>query len=70
MSRATDADLNDARETFATKKVWQDQNNKRLNLDLHYFIQMGFETFTSSFEMMQWSVKKKVNKNFSPNIYI
>lgn len=58
MSRATDADLNDARETFATKKGWQNQDNKMLNLDLHYFIQMSFETFTSSFEMLLWSVKK------------
>lgn len=64
MSRATDADLNDTRETFATKTGWQDQNNKRLNLDLHCIIQLGFETFTSAFEMISWSVKKNSEKEF------
>lgn len=52
MSSATDADLNDAGETFATENDRWDQNTKRLNLNLHYFIQVGFETFTSSFEML------------------
>lgn len=61
MSTATDADLNDGALTCRdswNKKDWQDQNNKRLNLNLHYFIQTGFEIFTSSFEKLPTDCSK------------
>lgn len=61
MSRATDVDLNDGALTCRdswNKKDWWDQNNKRLNLNLLYFIQTGFEIFTSSFEKLPTGCSK------------